>query len=307
MQSTHFSMETYHQPALLRETVDGLNIRPDGIYVDATFGGGGHAREILARLDGGGRLYGFDQDEDAEKNAPDGNAFVFVRSNFRYLENFMDWYGVAAIDGLLADLGVSWRHFDDAARGFSFRLDGDLDMRMNRQADKTAAEVLNTCPEETLADIFYRYGELRNARAIAKAVAAARATRKIKTAGDFMNILRPFFSRGKENRLAAQAFQALRIEVNDELDALKEMLWQAAGLLKPGGRLAVISYHSLEDRPVKNFFKTGDFEGAVKKDFYGNLIAPFRQVNSKVIVPGKDEAAQNPRSRSAKLRIAEKL
>lgn len=300
-------METYHISVLLNETVDGLNIQPGGIYVDATFGGGGHSREILKRLNGTGHLYGFDQDEDAERNTLTDKSFTFVRSNFRYLSNFMDWNGVEKIDGLLADLGVSWHHFDDETRGFSFRFDGDLDMRMNRQADKTAVDVLNTCPEKTLADIFYYYGELKSSKAIAKAIVRARETRKIRTVRDLLDILKPFFSHEKEKKQIAQAFQALRIEVNEEPEALKEMLLQAANLLKPGGRLAVITYHSLEDRPVKNFFKTGGFEGVVKKDFYGNVLTPFRLINNKVIVPGKEETAKNPRSRSAKLRIVEKI
>jgi 16S rRNA (cytosine1402-N4)-methyltransferase len=300
-------MEIYHIPVLLNEIVDGLNIRPGGIYVDVTFGGGGHSREILKRLNGTGHLYGFDRDEDAERNRLTGKSFTFVGSNFRYLSNFMDWNGVEKIDGLLADLGVSWRHLDDKARGFSFRFDSDLDMRMNRKACKTAADVLNTCSEKTLADIFYRYGELKSSRTIAKAIVRTRETRKIRTVRDFLDILNPFFSRGKEKKQMAQAFQALRIEVNDELEALKEMLRQAAGLLKSGGRLAVITYHSLEDRLVKNFFKTGNFEGVLKKDFYGNVLTPFRLINNKVIVPDKEETEKNPRSRSAKLRIAEKI
>lgn len=300
-------METYHIPVLLNETIDGLNIQPRGIYVDATFGGGGHSREILKRLNGTGHLYGFDQDEDVERNMLTDKSFTFVRSNFRYLSNFMDWNGVEKIDGLLADLGVSWHHFDDETRGFSFRFDSDLDMRMNRQANKTAVDVLNTYPEKTLADIFYYYGELKSSRAIAKAIVRARETRKIRTVRDFLDILKPFSSREKEKKQMAQAFQALRIEVNEEPEALKEMLLQAANLLKPGGRLAVITYHSLEDRPVKNFFKTGNFEGVLKKDFYGNVLTPFRLINNKVIVPGKEETEKNPRSRSAKLRIVEKI
>ncbi|MDR0769193.1 MAG: 16S rRNA (cytosine(1402)-N(4))-methyltransferase RsmH [Dysgonamonadaceae bacterium] len=297
---------TYHIPVLLNESIEGLNIRPDGIYADVTFGGGGHSREILNRLNEKGSLYAFDQDKDAEKNAFSCKQFTFVRSNFRYLSNFMDWYNVEKIDGLLADLGVSWRHFDDETRGFSFRFDGDLDMRMNRQAGTTAADILNTYPEETLADVFYRYGELKSSRAIAKAIVRARENRKIRTVRDFRDILKPFFSREKEKKQMAQTFQALRIEVNEELEALKEMLRQAAELLKSGGRMVVITYHSLEDRLVKNFFKTGDFDGAVKKDFYGNVLTPFRLINSKVIVPTMEEIENNPRSRSAKLRIAEK-
>ena len=299
--------ETYHVPVLLEESINGLNIQPEGIYVDVTYGGGGHSQEILSRLDEKGHLYGFDQDEDAEKNLLPDKRFTFIRSNFRYLSNFMDWNNVGKIDGLLADLGVSWHHFDDESRGFSFRFEGDLDMRMNRQAGKTAADVLNTYPEENLADIFYHYGELRSSRAIAKAIVRKRDDRKIRTVRDFLDVLKPFFSREKEKKQMAQAFQALRIEVNEELEALKEMLQQAADLLKSGGRLVVITYHSLEDRLVKNFFKTGDFEGTVRKDFYGNVLTPFRLVHNKVIVPDAVEIEGNPRSRSAKLRIVEKL
>ncbi|MDR1609969.1 MAG: 16S rRNA (cytosine(1402)-N(4))-methyltransferase RsmH [Candidatus Symbiothrix sp.] len=298
---------TYHIPVLLNESIEGLNIHPDGIYVDVTFGGGGHSQEILKRLNEEGYLYGFDQDKDAEKNLFSNKQFTFIRSNFRYLSNFMDWNDVEKIDGLLADLGVSWHHFDDETRGFSFRFDSDLDMRMNKQAGKTAADILNTYPEKTLADVFYHYGELKNSRAIAKAIVRTRETQKIRTVRNFLDVLKPFFSREKEKKQLAQAFQALRIEVNEELEALKEMLRQAAELLKSGGRLVVITYHSLEDRLVKNFFKTGDFEGAVKKDFYGNVLTPFRLINNKVIVPGIEETEKNPRSRSAKLRIVEKI
>jgi 16S rRNA (cytosine1402-N4)-methyltransferase len=298
-------VQAYHIPVLLRDSVEGLNIRPGGIYVDVTFGGGGHSRAILKRLDSG-RLYGFDQDGDAEQNIPAGDTFTFVRSNFRYLSNFMDWYGVKEIDGLLADLGVSSHHFDDETRGFSFRFGGELDMRMNKRAGKTAAEILNTYPENALADIFYLYGELRSSKAIARAVVQTRNQKTIQTIPDFLDILRPFFSREKEKKYLAQAFQALRIEVNGEMDALKEMLMQALDLLKPGGRLVVITYHSLEDRLVKNFFKTGNFEGNVEKDFYGNIMTPFQLINNKVIVPDEAETEKNPRSRSAKLRIVEK-
>lgn len=300
-------MATYHIPVLLKESIDGLNIRPEGIYVDVTFGGGGHAREILSRLNEDGHLYGFDRDADAENNILPGKQFTFVRSNFRYLSNFMDWNDVEKIDGLLADLGVSWHHFDDETRGFSFRFDGDLDMRMNKQAGKTAADVLNTYTEENLAGIFYHYGELKSSRAIAKAIVRTRETQKIRTVRNFLDVLKPFFSREKEKKQMAQAFQALRIEVNEELEALKDMLQQAADLLKSGGRLAVITYHSLEDRLVKNFFKTGDFEGTLKKDFYGNVLTPFRLINNKIIIPDAEEIEKNPRSRSAKLRIIEKI
>jgi 16S rRNA (cytosine1402-N4)-methyltransferase len=296
----------YHVPALLNASINGLNIHPDGIYIDVTFGGGGHSKVILEQLNGQGRLYGFDQDEDAEKNILPDSKFTFVRSNFKYLSNFMDWYGVKEIDGLLADLGVSSHHFDDETRGFSFRYDSELDMRMNKRDGKTAAEILNTYQDTALADVFYLYGELRNSRAIARAILQARAKKAIRTTQDFLDILKPFFSREKEKKQLAQAFQALRIEVNGEMDALKEMLTQASGLLKPGGRLAVITYHSLEDRLVKNFFKTGNFEGIVEKDFYGNIITPFQTINNKVIIPDEAEIEKNPRSRSAKLRIVEK-
>jgi 16S rRNA (cytosine1402-N4)-methyltransferase len=296
----------YHVPVLPDKSIDGLNVRPGGIYVDATFGGGGHAIEIVKQLGKKGQLYGFDQDEDAEKNILPNKQFTFVRSNFRYLAQFMEWYNVDEIDGLLADLGVSSHHFDDETRGFSFRFEADLDMRMNKRAGKTAAEIINTYPETALANLFYLYGELRNARAIAKAVVRTRVNKKIQTTQDFSDILKPFFGREKEKKYLAQAFQALRIEVNEEMDALKEMLQQAKQLLKPGGRLVVITYHSLEDRLVKNFFKTGNFEGEIKQDFYGNIHSPFKAINNKVIVPDKEEIARNLRSRSAKLRIAEK-
>jgi 16S rRNA (cytosine1402-N4)-methyltransferase len=296
----------YHVPALLNESIDGLQIRSGGIYVDATFGGGGHSRMLLERLKGKGHLYGFDQDEDAEKNSISNPLFTFVRGNFRFLSNFLDWYGVTEIDGLLADLGVSSHHFDEESRGFSFRLEGNLDMRMNQRSGINAAEVLQTYSEKDLADIFYLYGELRSSKAIAKAIVKTREQRKIRTIQDFLEILKPFFSREKEKKQLAQAFQALRITVNSEMDALKELLTQATALLKPGGRLVVITYHSLEDRLVKNFFRTGNFEGIVEKDFYGNVKTPFQAVNTKVIVPQTEEIERNPRSRSAKLRIVEK-
>lgn len=297
----------YHTPALLNESVDGLNISPDGVYVDVTFGGGGHSREILKRLGKRGRLIAFDQDRDAVKNAPDDPRFIFVRSNFRFLRNFLRYYNVDAVDGLLADLGVSFHHFDDPGRGFSFRFEGALDMRMNRDAGMTAADILNEYPEERLSDLLYRYGELRNARGIAKAVVLFRQDREINTTDDLLSILEPFTRRDREKKVLAQAFQALRIEVNGEMNALMEMLEQALLSLKPGGRLSVISYHSLEDRLVKNFFRTGNFEGELVKDFYGNVETPFTLINRKVIVPSEEEQLSNPRSRSAKLRVAEKL
>lgn len=301
-------VENYHVPVLLGESVDGLAIKPGGIYVDVTFGGGGHSREILSRLSGGAHLYSFDQDADAEGNIPDaGDKFTFVRSNFRYLKNWMRYYGVEHIDGLLADLGVSSHHFDDAERGFSFRFDAPLDMRMNKRAGRTAAEIVNTYDEEQLADIFYIYGEMKNSRRIAAAVCKARQMAEIKTTKDFLAAVEPLFRREREKKDMARLFQALRIEVNHEMDALREMLLAAAELLAPGGRLSVITYHSLEDRMVKNVMKTGNAEGRMEKDFFGRVETPFRLVNNKVIVPSDEEQANNPRSRSAKLRIAEKI
>ena len=297
---------TYHIPVLLAPAVDGLDIRPDGIYVDVTLGGGGHTREILRRLGPGGRLLGFDQDEDAERNIPDDPRFTFVRSNFRYLHNFLRYHGIDHIDGLLADLGVSSHHFDDSQRGFSFRFDGALDMRMNKRAGQTAADVVNTYDEERLANVFYLYGELKNSRKLAAVLAKARANAPVTTIGQFLDIVKPLFGREREKKELARVFQALRIEVNHEMEALREMLQAATEALRPGGRLAVITYHSLEDRLVKNLMKTGNVEGTVVKDFYGNVQTPFRTVNNKVITPDEDEVARNPRSRSAKLRIAEK-
>jgi 16S rRNA (cytosine1402-N4)-methyltransferase len=296
----------YHIPALLNESIDGLNIRPSGVYVDVTFGGGGHSREILHRLGRDGRLLAFDQDEDAIRNVIDDPRFLFVRSNFRFLKNFLRYHGIEKVDGVLADLGVSSHHFDDAGRGFSFRFSGDLDMRMNRNARKSAADILNEYPLEKLREIFANYGELKSAYKIASSVVAFRQTKKFVTTDDLLTLLEPFAYKDREKKILAQAFQALRIEVNGEMEALTEMLSQALEVLKPGGRLSVISYHSLEDRLVKNFFKTGNFAGEVVKDFYGNWQIPFELVNRKVIVPEMEEQEVNPRSRSAKLRIAEK-
>ncbi len=298
--------ETYHVPVLLKESVDGMDIKPGGIYVDVTFGGGGHSREILSRITGGGHLYSFDQDADAEKNIITSPGFTFVCSNFRFLKNWMRYYGVDGIDGLLADLGVSSHHFDDESRGFSFRFNAPLDMRMNKRAGKTAADIVNDYEEEELADIFYLYGEMKNSRKIAAALTKARAAKRIETTQDFIAAVEPFFKREREKKDMAKLFQALRIEVNHEMDALKEMLRAATELLKPGGRLSVITYHSLEDRIVKNMMKAGNPEGKVTQDFFGRVDTPLKLVNNKVIVPGSDEQEQNPRSRSAKLRIAEK-
>lgn len=298
--------DIYHIPALLSESINGLNIQPAGTYVDVTFGGGGHSKAILNRLGAKGRLFSFDQDEDAENNIINDKRFTFVRSNFCYLSNFMQYHKVQQIDGLLADLGVSSHHFDEADRGFSFRFDGKLDMRMNKRAGASAAELLNTLSEERLADIFYFYGEMKNARRIASLIVAARAKKKFVTIADFLEVIRPCVSKQKEKRELAQLFQALRIEVNRELDTLKEMLEQACELLKPGGRLAVITYHSLEDRLVKNFFKSGNFEGKIEQDFFGNTKTVLKSVSNKVIVPSDEEIERNPRARSAKLRVAEK-
>ena len=306
--------ETYHVPVLLEESVGGLDIKPDGIYVDVTFGGGGHSREILRHLGPQGRLFGFDQDEDAERNIVDDERFTFVRSNFRYLRNWMRYYGVEQIDGLLADLGVSSHHFDDETRGFSFRFDAPLDMRMNKRSGMTAADILNDYSEEQLADIFYLYGELKNARRIAATIVKARAGKPVVTTNDLLQVLGISDTNGQSPMVngqwkkdAAKLFQALRIEVNHEMDALKEMLSAARDLLRDGGRLSVITYHSLEDRMVKNMMRAGNLEGKVVQDFFGRTESPFRQIGGKVIVPSDEEQQQNPRSRSAKLRIAERV
>ena len=300
------TIDTYHVPVLLDESINGLNLHPDGVYIDVTFGGGGHSREILRRLPQGSRLFSFDQDADAESNIVDDDRFTFVRSNFRYLKNWMRYYEIDHIDGLLADLGVSSHHFDDESRGFSFRFDAPLDMRMNKRADKTAADIVAEYDEEALADIFYLYGELKNSRRIASALVKARQQHAIATTQDFLHVVEPFFKREREKKDMARLFQALRIEVNHEMEALKEMLAAATQLLAPGGRLSVITYHSLEDRIVKNVMKTGNAEGKMIQDFYGRIETPYRLVNNKVIVPTDEEQQRNPRSRSAKLRIAEK-
>ena len=309
--------ETYHVPVLLKESVDGLNIQSGGVYVDVTFGGGGHSSEILSRLDEQAHLYSFDQDADAEQNVMrsevgaerrfvDDPRFTFVRSNFRYLKNWMRYYGVESIDGLLADLGVSSHHFDDESRGFSFRFDAQLDMRMNKRAGKMAADIVNDYDEEALANLFYLYGEIKQSRRLAAAIVKARSQQRIVTTQDLLGILEPIFKREREKKDLAKVFQALRIEVNHEMDALKEMLKSATELLKPEGRLSVITYHSLEDRIVKNIMKTGNVEGKRIQDFYGRIETPFILINNKVIVPSENEQQENPRSRSAKLRIVEK-
>lgn len=305
--------ETYHVPVLLKESIDGLNINPDGVYVDVTFGGGGHSKEILSHLSKKGHLYSFDQDADAEQNIKGINNteklenFTFVRSNFRYLKNWLRYYGVEQIDGLLGDLGVSSHHFDDEERGFSFRFDAPLDMRMNKRAGKTAADILLQYEEEDLANMFYLYGELKNSRKIAAAIGNSRKIKPILTTKDFQSVVESLFKREREKKEMAKLFQALRIEVNQEMVALKEMLIGASEVLKPNGRLSVITYHSLEDRIVKNIMKTGNIEGKVEQDFFGKINSPFKLINNKVIVPSQSEQEENPRSRSAKLRIAEKI
>ena len=305
--------ETYHVPVLLNESIEGLNIHPNGVYVDVTFGGGGHSREILSRLKEGCSLYSFDQDADAELNISKMglsnnqiDRFTFVRSNFRYLKNWMRYYNIDHIDGLLADLGVSSHHFDDETRGFSFRFDAPLDMRMNKRAGRTAADILNEEDEEKLANILYLYGEIKQSRRIASAIVKARAQLVFKSTNELLTIVEPFFSHAREKKDMAKMFQALRIEVNHEMDALREMLLAATDLLSPGGRLSVITYHSLEDRMVKNIMKSGNIEGKVKQDFYGKRETPFKLINNKVITASNAEQEHNPRSRSAKLRIAEK-
>ncbi len=295
----------YHVPVMLNRTIDAMNIG-SGTYVDVTFGGGGHSREILRRMDKQARLFSFDQDTDAVANIPDDKRLTFVLSNFRYLRNWMNYYGITELDAVIADLGVSSHHFDTAERGFTFRNDAPLDMRMNRSAKLTAAEFLNSAPEEKIAAVLKNYGELRNARRIAGAIAKQRITKPINTTAEFVGMLEPFMGRDKEKKDLACAFQALRIEINDEMGALREMLTAATHLLRKGGRLVVLTYHSLEDRMVKNFIKSGNAEGKVEQDFYGNRLAPLRAVNSHVIVPDDEEIAANPRSRSAKLRVAEK-
>jgi 16S rRNA (cytosine1402-N4)-methyltransferase len=299
-------MVAYHLPALLEESIAGLNLRPEGIYVDVTFGGGGHSRAILEQLTTG-RLIAFDQDSDAAANAPGDERFILLNQNFRYLKNNLRYLGIDSIDGLLADLGVSFHQFDEQDRGFSFRSDAVLDMRMNRQAPVKASDILRTYDEEKLADVFYLYGELTTSRRLAAAIVKARAVKPVVTVSDLAGALKGLVPPREENKFWARLFQSLRIEVNGELDALKEMLLQVLQVLKPGGRIVVITYHSLEDRLVKNFFRSGSFEGESEKDFYGNVSTPMRAVNRKVIVPSEEEIINNSRARSARLRIAEKV
>ena len=292
----------YHTPVMLKESVDGMQIQQNDICVDVTFGGGGHSREILSRLGKKGHLYSFDQDEDAEKNAPNDKRFTFVRGNFRFLYNFMRYYEVDKIDALLADLGVSGHHFDDETRGFSFRFDSELDMRMNKRGGRTAAELLNTADEEQLARIFKLFGELNCSRKLAAAIVKRRSQQPFRRVSDLIEAAKPFCPPQREKKELAKVFQALRIEINQEIESLKEMLEQAKELLKPGGRLVVITYHSLEDRIVKNFMKSGNIDGTIEKDFFGRIQSPFE--TKKVMLPTEEEMIRNPRSRSAKLRIA---
>lgn len=301
------SETVYHIPALLNECIDGLNIKPNGVYVDVTFGGGGHSRAIMENLDKNGHLYGFDQDQDAIANAIDDKRFTFVYSNFSYISNFLRYHKVKQVDGILADLGVSFHHFDESDRGFSFRFDGTLDMRMNRKSENDARKVIATYDEERLADILYLYGELKSSRKIASAIVKARAKNPINTTGELLEVIKPFIKPAQEKKELAQVFQALRIEVNNEIDVLKSLLQQSIKVLKPGGRLVILTYHSLEDRLVKNFLKSGNIEGKVEKDFFGKVNSPFRLINNKVIVASDEEVERNPRARSAKLRIAEKI
>ena len=299
-------MSEYHVPVLLNESIEALDINPDGIYVDVTFGGGGHSRAILEKLSTRGHLFSFDQDLDAMKNACQDDRFTFVRSNFMYLKNFLKYYGVEKIDGLLADLGVSSHHFDDEERGFSFRFNAPLDMRMNKSTSVSAADVLNTYPESKLTNIFSLYGELSNAKKIAHTIVQKRNDNPIIDTNQLLDIVKPYFMREREKKDLAKLFQALRIEVNNEMLVLRKMLNQTAEVMNSNGKLVVITYHSLEDRIVKNFIKSGNCEGDIQKDFYGNIISPFKALNNKVITPSEIEMNANPRSRSAKMRVAVK-
>ncbi len=303
--------EVYHIPVLLKETVDGLDIKPNGIYVDLTFGGGGHSKEILSRLGENGHLYSFDQDLDAQKNASPleekyGKQFTFVRSNFRFLKNWMQYYGVERVDGILADLGVSSHHLDDGDRGFSFRYEAKLDMRMNQTAKLKASDILKNYSEEQLADVFYLYGELKNSRKLASVIVKARATSEMETTGQLAEVLKPCLAYDREKKDLARVFQALRIEVNGEMTALRQMLASAVEVLSPGGRLSILTYHSLEDRMVKNIIKAGNVEGKIETDLFGQSKSPLKAINRNVITASPEEVQANPRSRSAKLRIGEK-
>ena len=296
----------FHESVLLQESIDALAIRPDGIYVDATFGGGGHSREILKHLQGG-KLFAFDQDTDALKNVTSDPKLTVINSNFRYMKNFLMLYKAVPVDGILADLGVSSHQIDNPDRGFSTRFDGELDMRMDQKKSLTAREIVNRYAEEKLADLFFSYGELSNGRKIARCIANARKDKEIATTARLKEVLQPICERGQENKFFARVFQAIRIETNQELEALKELLIQSSGLLKKGGRIVILAYHSLEDRLVKDYFRAGNFEGVINKDFFGNPINPLRAVNRKPLMAGEDEIAANPRARSVRLRIAEKI
>jgi 16S rRNA (cytosine1402-N4)-methyltransferase len=297
----------YHIPALLTPCIEGLNVKSDGVYADVTFGAGGHSRAIVERLGENGRLYGFDQDKDAIANAIDDPKFTFVYSNFSYISNFMRYYGENGIDGIMADLGVSFHHFDECDRGFSVRFNGKLDMRMNQNAERDAQWIVANYSEEQLAQILFLYGELKSSRRIAAAIVKARQSKPITTTGELIDVITPCLNPRQEKKEAILVFQALRIEVNNEIEVLKSLLQQSLKVLKPGGRFVVLTYHSLEDRLVKNFFKTGNIEGKMEKDFFGRSTSPFKLINNKVIVASPEEVERNPRSRSAKLRIAEKL
>ena len=297
---------SYHNPVLLKESVDGLAIKKDGVYVDVTFGGGGHSKEILKRLGDEGRLVAFDQDEDAMENAIDDPRFQLINQNFRYLKQYLKFYGIQKVDGILADFGVSSHQFDEADRGFSIRFDADLDMRMDKKQDLSAFEVVNSYSQENLAKVLFEYGELRNARAMARAIEKARTESPIRTTEDLKRVLGSFLPKMKENKILAQVYQAIRIEVNQEIEVLKEFLLQVPEVLRERGRLSMISYHSLEDRLVKRFIRAGNFEGVAEKDFYGNINVPLKKIGG-LIVPSKEEIAKNNRARSAKLRIAERL
>ena len=293
----------YHNPVLLKESIDALNIKEDGVYVDVTFGGGGHSREILSRLGANGKLFAFDQDPDAQQNAIDDERFVLIGENFRFISRFLRFYGIRKVDGVLADLGVSSHQFDEAERGFSTRFDADLDMRMDQKSDLSAKKIINKYSEERLADVLFLYGELRNARALSKKIVEARKEEEIETSFQLKEVLKEFLPQAKEHKILAQIFQAVRIEVNQELEVLKEFLEQMPGLLSEDGRLSVISYHSLEDRLVKRFIRTGLFSGEPEKDFYGNISVPLKKVG-KMIIPTREEIKVNNRARSAKLRAA---
>ncbi len=299
-------MSTYHTPVLLHKCINALNLKKGGIYVDVTFGGGGHSREILKNLDKSARLIAFDQDLDAQANIIDDKRFLFIHSNFRYIKNYLKYYNIEKVDGILADLGISSFHIDAKQRGFSFKSNADLDMRMNTKMKKTAADIVNEYDENDLINIFRQFGEIKNAGALAKQIIAGRSTKKVKKINDFIEIIKNKIPKKQENKYLAKVFQALRIELNDEINALEEFLLSTGELLNTGGRLVVLSYHSLEDRYVKNYIRSGNCKGIIEKDIYGNYTQIFKQINKKPIVPEEEEIKNNPRARSAKLRIAEK-